>query len=258
MLVKLCRDVHSIDGLEHPFIPSGIVPYLVEEGPTDLTLIDTCFLKDVPKLETYLREIDHSMEEINRIVLTHVHIDHTQAVNEIKKISGGHPKIYSHWIEAGYLANNPKYHGPPTHEVVSQILQKYGVGSEEVIKKFGSFEQEQIIVDQALKDGDIVGTKLQVIHTPGHTPGHISLYYEKERIIFGADSLFKSVMDINGLYVPPSQVSIDPSTAAISAYRLSHIKCDKLLLAHQDSPVLEGAQDAIAQAARVAIKNLKP
>ena len=258
MLVKLCRDVHSIDGLEHPFIPSGIVPYLVEEGPTDLTLIDTCFLKDVPKLETYLRDIDHSIEEINRIVLTHVHIDHTQAVNEIKKISGGHAKLYSHWIEARYLTNNPKYHGPPTHEVVTQILQKYSISSEELIKRFGSFEQEQIIVDQALKDGDMVGTKLQVIHTPGHTPGHISLYYEKERIIFGSDSLFKSVMDIDGLYVPPSQVSIDPATAAISAYRLSHIKCDKLLLAHQDSPVLEGAQDAIEQAARVAIKNLKP
>lgn len=74
-LVNICRGVHSIDGLKHPFIPSGIVPYLVEEGPTDLTLIDTCFLKDVPKLETYLRDIDHSIEEINRIVLTHVHID---------------------------------------------------------------------------------------------------------------------------------------------------------------------------------------
>lgn len=257
-MVDVCRDVHSIDGLEHPFIPSGIVSYLVEEGPTDLTLIDTCFLKDVPKLETYLRDIDHSIEEINRIVLTHVHIDHTQAVNEIKKISGEHSKIYSHWIEAGYLANNPKYHGPPSHEVVSQIFQKYGISSEELIKRFGSFEQEQIIVDHTLKDGDMVGTKLQVIHTPGHTPGHISLYYEKERIIFGADSLFKSVMDINGLYVPPSQVSIDQATAAISAYRLSQIKCDKLLLAHQDSPILEGAQDAIERAARVAIKNLKP
>jgi len=65
----------------------------------------------------------------------------------------------------------------------------------------------------------MIGKKLQVIHTPGHTPGHISLYSEKERIIFGADSLFKSVMSIDGLYVPLSQVSIDPVTAAISARR---------------------------------------
>ena len=256
-LVELSRGVHSIDGLEHPFIPSGIVSYLVEEGPTDLTLIDTCFLKDVPKLKAYLTDIGHSIEEINRIVLTHVHIDHTQAANEIKKTSGRNTRVCSHWAEARYLANNPKYQGPPTHEDLNQIFQKYGLSSEELIERFGSFEQEQIIVDQELKDGDMVGTKLQVIHTPGHTPGHISLYLEKERIIFGADSLFKSVMDIDGLYVPLSQVSIDPATSAISALRLSQIKCDKLLLAHQDSPVLDGAQDAIERAARVAIKNLK-
>jgi glyoxylase-like metal-dependent hydrolase (beta-lactamase superfamily II) len=103
----------------------------------------------------------------------------------------------------------------------------------------------------------MVGKKLQVIHTPGHTPGHISLYSEEERIIFGADSLFKSVMDVDGLYVPPSQVSIDQATSAISAHRLSQIKCDKLLLAHQDSPILEGAQHAVEKAASIAIRNLK-
>jgi glyoxylase-like metal-dependent hydrolase (beta-lactamase superfamily II) len=140
--VELSRGIHSIDGLEHPFIPSGIVSYLVEEGPNDLTLIDTCFVKDVPKLETYLKDIGHSVKEINHIVLTHVHIDHTQAVNKIKKISGGNAKVYSHWIEVGYLANNPKYRGLPSHEVVTQILQKYGIANEDLIMRFGRGEAE--------------------------------------------------------------------------------------------------------------------
>lgn len=64
-------------------------------------------------------------------------------------------------------------------------------------------------------------------------------------------------MGIIGLSVAPSQVSIDPATAAISAHRLSQFKCDILLLAHQDSPILKGAQGAIERAARVAIRNLK-
>jgi glyoxylase-like metal-dependent hydrolase (beta-lactamase superfamily II) len=256
--VKLTQGIHSIDSLEHPFIPSGIIPYLIEEGPKDLTLIDTCFLKDVPRLEAYVRSHGYDMNEINRIVLTHVHIDHTQAANEIRKISGGKAKVYSHWAEAGYLAKNPQYHGPPTHEAVAQILQKYGIRNDDLVKKFGSFEQEQIVVDQTLRDGDMVGKKLLVVHTPGHTPGHISLYLEEERIIFGADSLFKSVMDVDGLYIPPSEVSIDPATAAISVARLSQLKCDKLFLSHQDSPVLEGAQNAILRAAQSAIRKLKP
>jgi hypothetical protein len=62
-------------------------------------------------------------------------------------------------------------------------------------------------------------------------------------------------MDVDGLSIPPSEVSIDP--AAVSADRLSRLKCDKLFLAHQDSPVLERAQDTIEKAARIAITNLK-
>lgn len=65
------------------------------------------------------------------------------------------------------------------------------------------------------------------------------------------------MMGVGGLYVPPSQVSIDPSTAALSAFRLSKIKCDKLLLAHQDSLILGGPQNAVEQAAKIAISNLK-
>ena len=98
---------------------------------------------------------------------------------------------------------------------------------------------------------------LKVIHTPGHTPGHISLYFEKHRIVFGADFLFKSVFGTEGLFIPHAVVSIDPVTAAISAKRMSKVNFDKLLLAHQDSPVLENAQKEVEKTAEQAIMNLK-
>ena len=65
---------------------------------------------------------------------------------------------------------------------------------EDVIKKFGQFSVDPIIVDEQLKDGDMIES-LQVIHTPGHTPGHISLYSERHKIMFGADSLFNSYLE---------------------------------------------------------------
>ena len=46
---EITRHIHSIDALEHPFPGFGIVPYLVEERPNDLTLIDTCFIAELPK-----------------------------------------------------------------------------------------------------------------------------------------------------------------------------------------------------------------
>jgi glyoxylase-like metal-dependent hydrolase (beta-lactamase superfamily II) len=47
------------------------------------------------------------MSNIKRIILTHVHSDHTQAANEVKKrtsaaaANDGRPKIYAHWIDSG-------------------------------------------------------------------------------------------------------------------------------------------------------------
>jgi len=49
-------------------------------------------------------------------------------------------------------------------------------------------ELEPIIVDEQVSDENMIGS-LKVIHTPGHTPGHISLYYEEDRILFGADTI---------------------------------------------------------------------
>ena len=54
-----------------------IVPYLVEEGPNDLTLIDTCFSSELPKLKSYIDNAGYDLKNIKRIILTHVHIDHT-------------------------------------------------------------------------------------------------------------------------------------------------------------------------------------
>lgn len=236
--------MHSIDGLDHPIPSLGIVPYLIEEQPDDLTLIDTCFASELPKLKDYIVNAGYEMKNIKRIILTHVHPDHTEAANEIKRLTGA--KIFSYWSEAAYLEQNPKYEGPPSHESILMLLQKFGVNMEDVIKKFGPLNLEPIIVDEKLSDNeDIVGTDLQVIHTPGHTPGHISIFHKEYRILFGADFLLNSVLGIEGLFIPPSTVSIDPLTAVISAQRVSLVKFDKLLLAHQSEPILEGGQKAV-------------
>lgn len=249
-MTKITSDVHLIENLDHPFPGLKTVPYLVEESPNDLTLIDTCFSSELPKLKSYIVNAGYDFKNIKRIILTHVHIDHIQAANELKRISGA--KLYSHWVEARYLASNPHYQGPPNHETVQKLLMKFGAKMEDISRKFGQFNVDPIIVDEQLQDGDVIGN-LQVIHTPGHTPGHISLYSKKHKIIFGADSFFKSVLGIDGLFIP-SEVAMDPITAAISVRRFSQVRFDKLLLAHQDFPILEGAQKYVDKATSVALQ----
>ena len=73
----------------------------------------------------------------------------------------------------------------------------------------------------------------------------MSLYYEQDRILFGADTIYKHVFGAEGMYIAPPIVSIDSVTATVSVQRLSKIKFDKLLMSHQDSPLLERARETV-------------
>ena len=254
-MVEIAKQVHSVEGFTHPFPGGKVVPYIFIENEDDLTLIDPSFLPQLPILENYLVNAGYDIRNVKRIILTHLHIDHAQAANEIRKRTGA--KIYSHWIEAGYLAHNPPYNGPPTTQTIADVIKKTGLSAEDLTKKFGSMELEQIIVDEQVSDGDMIES-LKVIHTPGHTPGHISLYYEQDRILFAADTIYKRVFGAEGMYIAPPIVSIDPVTAVVSAQRLSKIKFDKLLMSHQDSPLVERANETVEQLVSNTIAQIKP
>ncbi len=238
----------------HPDPRGKVFPYLFVEDEDNLTLIDPGLLAQIPMLEKYLQDIGYDIKNVKRIILTHVHVDHAQAANEVKRKSGA--RIYSHWIDARYLAHNPPYMGPPSTQETIKKLEKLGVSVESLSKEYGTLEVEPISVDEQVSDGDMIGS-LKVIHTPGHTPGHISLYYEKDKLLLGADSIYKKVFGAEGMYISAPQVSMDPTTAIVSAERLSKVNFDKLLMAHQDSPLLEGAREAVKKLVAEYIRNLK-
>jgi glyoxylase-like metal-dependent hydrolase (beta-lactamase superfamily II) len=124
-MVEITKRVHMIDGFTHPFPGRKVVPYMFIENADDLTLIDPSFLPQLPILEDCILNTGYDIKNVKRIILTHLHNDHAQAANEIRKRTGA--KIYSHWIEAGYLAHNPPYNDPPTSQAITDILKKSGV-----------------------------------------------------------------------------------------------------------------------------------
>jgi len=103
------------------------------------------------------------------IALTHSHFDHILAVPEILKKTGARLAIHS--------ADADTLHNPPAW--CRAYLPDLPAG---------------ISADRLLAHGDrfAVGDReLQVIHTPGHTPGGISLWIEREKVLFAGDTLFR-------------------------------------------------------------------
>jgi glyoxylase-like metal-dependent hydrolase (beta-lactamase superfamily II) len=108
--------------------------------------------------------IEPHRDEIDTIVLTHSHFDHTAYVKEIAHICNA--SVYIHSLDAPGL----------TEDHFSLSLH------------FGA-RSPGILPDYLLGDGDLVGP-LTVIHTPGHTPGSICLYHRDERALISGDTVF--------------------------------------------------------------------
>ena len=103
------------------------------------------------------------------LVLTHGHIDHIAGVNALRE-KFPDIKIYIHRLDAEML-----------EEPFSNLSAMTGA----------TFVTKP--ADFLLQDGDVVeqaGIKLHALHTPGHTPGGISLYSAEHGVVFSGDALF--------------------------------------------------------------------
>lgn len=105
--------------------------------------------------------------DIQVIVLTHGHMDHTGALAEVHQATGA--QIAIHAEDAPFLqAGHP------------------------MMRAFNPVRRELPQPDRLLKDGDIIDIgelHFRVLHTPGHTPGGICL--QEEGIVFTGDTLFQ-------------------------------------------------------------------
>jgi hydroxyacylglutathione hydrolase len=116
---------------------------------------------------TISRAIDDTGLDIKLIILTHGHSDHIAALYEIQAKTGAEVAIHS--SDADFLEGRGSYSS-----------------------QFGISYKTPHPPDRLLHEGDLTGVKglsLKVLHTPGHTPGSISLYTEGK--IFTGDTLFR-------------------------------------------------------------------
>jgi glyoxylase-like metal-dependent hydrolase (beta-lactamase superfamily II) len=166
--------------------------YLIDEKP--ITLIDTgpdteTTLGD---LKAGLNDIDLDFKDIERIVLTHGHVDHCGLVNELSKVSN--PEVMAHeqdkdMIEDFGAASKERF------EECEEALKCTGVPEQtlQVLREFMEFLESlthPCEVTRTLKDGDKIEfekNEMGVIYTPGHSSG--SACYKYGDVVFSGDAL---------------------------------------------------------------------
>jgi len=136
-------------------------------------------------LQEALQELGSDISNINYIFNTHFHFDHSGSNNVIKQKSGA--EIYIHEIDSVAIAHLEEY------------VKRYGMtmtdeSLESEWKKFlKNFGFKEVQPDHTFQDGDILPGGFEVIHTPGHAPGHSCFYKSESKILISGDIDLKSI-----------------------------------------------------------------
>jgi len=191
--------------------PRGIVKSFLVSGDDRLILVDTGFSDaDADIIMNAIKDMDHRHEDLKLCILTHRHGDHTGGLKKLKKT-----------LKFQVMA----------HELDMPAIQKTtGYDVEHVVRG-----------GERLPDcGGI-----NVLHTPGHTAGHISLHLPRIKTLIAGDAI---VSASEHLVVSPVYLSSDPKTATQSVRRLIEMNLDleRLLVGHGDD-VYEGAKSNLSR-----------
>lgn len=120
-------------------------------------------------IDEILRVIARHGLRVNTIVVTHAHIDHIGGARKLKEATGALLYLNENDLELyGHLEQQAAWLGVPT--------------------------PERATLDTPAREGDrlrVGGTELIVLHTPGHTPGSISLWIPAEKKLIAGDTLFR-------------------------------------------------------------------
>ena len=204
MTIEVFEKVYKIE-LPIPFPLRTTNVFFVDQPPR--TLIDTG-IKTEPcfeELEKGLETIGHSISSIERILITHGHIDHYGQAKKIASLSGA--PIYIHPKEYGRIRSVIHSFGS-----LKSILLRNGAPEALVNEVIHYIESAQKMADPLeeaffLTDGDPIAfasMTWKTIHCPGHAPGLLCFYWPEKKILFTGDHLLKEITPNPVLNVPES------------------------------------------------------
>jgi glyoxylase-like metal-dependent hydrolase (beta-lactamase superfamily II) len=196
-------------------------------------LIDTGFPGLLPKFKEALKEADVPWEQLRTVIITHQDLDHIGSLPALLSEDCLDLTVMAHEMEKPYIEGERMLlkHTPEALAAAEAMIPPHV--PEEWRRAFLSVlsHPPKGKVDQTLVDGEILPLAggITVIHTPGHSPGHLSLYHHDSRTLIAADAL--SVQD-GELHGPTPSATPDMKLALSSLTKFAEYEIDTVICYH--------------------------
>ncbi|WP_356881133.1 MBL fold metallo-hydrolase [Arthrobacter sp. YD2] len=244
MITVFTRNVaDGIHRIEHAYVNV----YLVEDGD-GVAVIDAGLPGMWPHLTGALDELGYGPGDIRALVLTHAHFDHVGTaarlrqeyrtpilVHDADRYIAAHPYRYEH--------ENNRFLYPLRYPKSIPVLGTMtGAGA---LNVRGVTDVHSLTTDS----GDALPGRPRILHTPGHTAGHVALHFPDRGVLICGDSLV-TLNPYTGTTGPQivSGAATANSPEALDSLSLLAETAAPLLLTGHGEPWRDGAAAAVEQA----------
>jgi len=208
----------------------SIYPTAIRDGES-WTLIDTGMPGMAEAIRQQVAEAGFPASPLRAIVLTHQDIDHVGGLpGFLAETAGGSSlEVYAHEDDRDAIDGRaPMIKFPPERAagLLSALPDAIRVPFENTFLHPGKPN-----VTRLLRDGETlpIGGGLTVVHTPGHTPGHVCLYHHASKTLIAADAM---VVHNGKLHGPSPANTPDMEQAIRSLGKLKAFEIDNVICYH--------------------------
>lgn len=208
--------------------------YLIEED-SRLTLVDAGFPGHFSILLEGLQSLGRKPDDIEAILITHAHADHTGFAGRLSRLTGA--PVFIHEEDRTSLTGILQL---PWWGLLSNGWRPYINSMLRHAIWNGVFTMSRVPRPKTFRHGDglDVPGRPVVIHTPGHTPGEVSFFLPASKVLFCGDTLAtRNVLNGRGGFpqIMPVFLTDDPASARHSLERLREVGDVVLLPGHGDA-----------------------
>ncbi len=202
---------------------------VVLQTKQQLILIDCGYAGSLTQLKTAFTEKHLAFSQLTGILITHHDIDHLGALKELKELLPS-LKVYATAIEKPYINGSKKsLRQQQAEEMFERMPPEYKAWASAFIAAHQAIAPVEVDETVPLQGSWPLLPGVEIIHTPGHMPGHISFYIPSMQTIIASDAV---VIENGELNIANPQFTLDLDEAINSIDKLASYPAKQLICYH--------------------------